>query len=349
MSLKYKDYYEILGLPRTASDQDIKKAFRKLARQYHPDVAKSTRGAEDKFKEINEAYEVLGDPTRRRRYDQLGANWKPGTDFRPAGSGFQEFRNGKPFNRNQAPDFEFDDGVNSGFSDFFEQVFGARGTDHGTFRGGSRFDEVDMAEKGKDVQGDIYVNLEEVAKGAVRSINISHKQECAACRGNGDINGRACNSCSGTGQVKKTHTFNVKIPVGVTQGQRLRIPAAGDEGLNGGQPGDAYVTVHIHSHPEFEVSGQDLIYETEISPAEAVMGTHLIIPTLTGEVNIRIPAGTQPGQKLRVRGRGMINANGGAGDLYVVTLVRIPDKLSDEESRLWARLAELNQQEAMSL
>ena len=203
MAVQYKDYYEILGVPRTASADELKKSFRKLARQYHPDVAKDKKKAEEKFKEINEAYEVLSDPAKRKKYDELGANWKSGADFRPP-SGWEHFAGGQTSRGRSADggDFETHFG-GTGFSDFFEQLFGSR------MRGGAGgfgrtagFEEEEFAERGRDVEGGIMVTLEEAARGSIRSVSVRHGS--------------------------RTETHQVKIPAGVTEGQRLRIAGRGE-------------------------------------------------------------------------------------------------------------------------
>jgi curved DNA-binding protein len=317
MPVQYKDYYETLGVPRGASDAEIKKAFRKLAREYHPDVAKDKKKAEEKFKELNEAYEVLSDPEKRKKYDQLGANWKSGADFRPP-PGWEGFGGGQTFHgRGQGGDeFEFRFG-GTGFSDFFEQLFGSMGGRRGGFGRFSNIEEPGMAERGHDIEGDIMVTLEEAMRGAVRTVNVRHA----------------------AGRSVKTETHQVKIPPGVTEGQRLRIAGRGEAGRGGGAAGDLYLRVRLARHPDFEVEDHDLVYEAELAPWEAVLGTNLSVPALEGRVNIKIPPGTQTGQKLRVRGRGLPTRDGGHGDLMVVTRIAVPARISDPEKKLWEQLA----------
>ena len=309
MPVQYKDYYETLGVPRTASAEELKKSFRKLARQYHPDVARDKKKAEEKFKEINEAYEVLSDPAKRKKYDELGANWKSGADFRPP-SGWEHFSGGQTFRGRDAggEDFETHFG-GTGFSDFFEQLFGSR------MRGGAggfgrspNFAEEDFAERGRDVEGDIMVTLEEAARGSIRSVSVRHGS--------------------------RTETHQVKIPAGVTEGQRLRIAGRGEHGSGGGVAGDLYLRVRLAKHPDFEVEDHHLIHEAELAPWEAALGAEISVPTLNGRVNIKIPAGTQSGQKLRVRGRGLPPS----GDLLVVTKIVVPAKISDAEKKVWEQL-----------
>ena len=309
MPVQYKDYYETLGVPRTASADELKKSFRKLARQYHPDVAKDKKKAEEKFKEINEAYEVLSDPAKRKKYDELGANWKSGADFRPP-SGWEHF-SGRQTSRGRSADggdFETHFG-GTGFSDFFEQLFGSR------MRGGAGgfgrtagFEDEEFAERGRDVEGDIMVTLEEAARGSIRSVSVRHGSH--------------------------TETHQVKIPAGVTEGQRLRIAGRGEHGSGGGAAGDLYLRVRLAKHPDFEVEDHNLIHEAELAPWEAALGAEISVPTLTGRVNIKIPAGTQSGQKLRVRARGVPPS----GDLLVVTKIVVPAKISDAEKKLWEQL-----------
>jgi curved DNA-binding protein len=304
MPVKYKDYYESLGVPRTASADEIKKSFRKLAREFHPDVAKDKKKAEERFKEINEAYEVLSDPDKRKKYDELGSNWKSGAEFRPPPGygGGQGFRGGRA-----AGGEEFHFG-GTGFSDFFEQMFGAR-MRGGGFEQGRGFTQEDMAERGADIEGDIMVTLEEAARGSVRTVNVTH------------------------GDRKESH--QVKIPAGIAEGQKLRLTGKGESGSGGGDNGDLYLRVRLAKHPDFDVDGKNLIYELELAPWEAALGAEISVPTLDGRVNIKIPAGTASGQKLRVRGRGL----GKDGDLFVVTKIVVPAKISDAQKKLWEQLA----------
>jgi curved DNA-binding protein len=340
MAVQYKDYYEVLGVPRTASDTEIKKAFRKLAREYHPDVAKNKKQAEEKFKEINEAYEVLGDAAKRKKYDELGPNWSAGADFR-APPGWESFGGGRPFSQRgpRGQEYEFHFG-GTGFSDFFEQLFGSKGGRAGGFGRGGAVDEEDFAaERGRDVEGDIMVTLEEAMRGSVRSVSVRHGIPCEHCGGTGQRAGHVCNVCGGTGQIAKTETHQVKIPAGVTEGQRLRVAGRGEAGAGGGAAGDLYLRVRLAKHPDFEVQDHNLIYEADLAPWEAVLGAEISVPTLDGRVNIRIPPGTQSGQKLRVRGRGLPKRGGGNGDLIVETQIEVPPQITEAERKLWEQLA----------
>ncbi len=348
MAVQFRDYYEVLGVPRAASEADIKKAFRKLARQFHPDVAKTKKGAEEKFKEINEAYEVLSDPTKRKKYDELGPNWKQGAEFRPPPGWQQEYQPGAGgrFSRGQpgaGGDYEFEFGGTTGFSDFFEQLFGSRGRGAGSTygrRGG--FAEEDLAERGQDVEGDIMVTLEEAMNGSIRAVTLKRTVVCDNCRGMGQKNGKPCPVCGGSGAVAKTETYQVKIPPGVTEGQRLRVAGRGEAGTHGGPAGDLYLRIRLAKHPDFEVEDHNLIFEAELAPWEAVLGTNIDVPTLDGKVSIKIPPGTQNGQKLRVRGRGLPSRSGTNGDLMVVTQIEVPAQITEEERKLWTQLAAIS-------
>jgi curved DNA-binding protein len=340
MPVQYKDYYEILGVPRTASEAEIKKAFRKLAREYHPDVAKNKKQAEEKFKDINEAYEVLGDSAKRKKYDELGSNWSSGSEFRPP-PGWESYTGtgGFPGRGPRGEEFEFHFG-GTGFSDFFEQLFGSRGGRGAAgFGRGGGFGEADLAERGRDIEGDIMVTLEEVIHGSVRSVSVRHGVPCEHCGGTGQRARHVCNVCGGTGQVSKTETYQVKIPAGVSEGQRLRVAGRGEAGLGGGAAGDLFLRVRFAKHPDFEVEGHNLIFEVELAPWEAVLGTSISVPTSNGRVNIKIPPGTLSGQKLRVRGRGLPERGSGSGDLIVVTRIEVPSKVSESERKLWEQLA----------
>ncbi|HMJ89972.1 MAG TPA: J domain-containing protein [Candidatus Acidoferrum sp.] len=318
MAVQFKDYYEVLGVPRGAGEDDLRKAFRKLARQYHPDVAKDKKVAEEKFKEINEAYEVLSDPAKRRKYDELGPNWKQGAEFRPP-PGWQGSR-GQPFGRGgQADGQEFHFG-GTGFSDFFEQVFGSArrgGASPSGARGGFPGEE-EFAERGRDVEGDIMVTLEEAMHGSVRAVTVQSS----------DPNGRT-----------RTETYQVRIPPGVTEGQKLRVPGRGQAGAGGGAAGDMFLRVLLQKHPDLKVENHDLVHEIEIAPWEAVLGTQLRVPALDGPLSIKVPPGTQSGQRLRVRGRGLPKRGGERGDLFVRVEVQTPRDVNEKERALWEQLS----------
>lgn len=323
MPVQFKDYYEVLGVPRDATDDAIKKAFRKLARQYHPDVAKDKKAAEEKFKEINEAYDVLSDPQKRRRYDELGQHWQEGIPFEgrpPPGAGARRAASGPQ-------DFEFRFG-GTGFSDFFEQFFGG-GARRG-MRGGIPFADEEFDEeffgrprgpmRGADIEGDIMVSLEEAMTGTVRNISLQRTDPR-------------------TGETK-TEVFKARIPAGVQDGQTIRARGLGGEGRHGGERGDLYLHVRLAAHPDFRVRGSDLYHDLELAPWEAVLGGTVTVPTPTSRINLRIPPGTTNQQHLRIRGQGLPipNRPGARGDLYVVVSIETPTQVSAEERALWEKL-----------
>jgi curved DNA-binding protein len=316
MAVEFKDYYAILGVPRTAGDDDIKKAFRKLARKYHPDVAKDKKSAEEKFKEINEANDVLSDPEKRRRYDELGANWQQGFPGHPPPR-----RAGAPNGREEEREFHFG---GTGFSDFFEQFFGGRraGTDFDDlFRRSARdagAREVDA--RGEDIEGDILVTLHEAMNGSMRTLTL-----------------RRTNPQTGE---TDSETFTVRIPPGAREGRRIRIPGKGEPGFGKGSAGDLYLRVRLEAHPDFEVRGADLYHTLELAPWEAVLGAQVAVPTLSGVIKLRIPPGTTTGKQLRVRGQGLPQPGGSEpGDLYVVAEVQVPSTISEQERAAWETLA----------
>jgi curved DNA-binding protein len=312
MPAKFRDYYDVLGVARDASDAEIKKAFRKLALQYHPDVAKDKTTAEEKFKEINEANQVLSDPEKRRQYDELGANWDhPERQAAYPQGGF----GGGP---EDGSEFHFD---GTGFSDFFQQFFGSRSRPVGGFRqvwgngtGGETF-----AQRGQDIEGDILVTLGEVLYGSERTIRLLRTDPRTA--------------------QSSTQTLQVKIPPGVRESQLIRLAGKGQEGIGGGNSGNLYLRVKFAQHPDFRVRGTDLYFDLELAPWEAVLGANVHIPTLDGTVSLTIPAGTTAEQKFRLRGKGLPLGDGTRGDLYVIVSIQVPSHLTPEQKVLWEQLA----------
>jgi curved DNA-binding protein len=347
MSVQYKDYYQVLGVARTASEDDIRKAFRKLAREYHPDVAKDKKSAEDKFKEINEAYEVLSDPEKRKKYDELGADWKQGAEFRPppgwGGQGQRRRRRSNGGQGKSAEDFEAHFG-GTGFSDFFEQFFssGGQGRRYG-FQSGEDFADEQTSFRGNDLEADIMVTLEEAVRGSVRTVNVRRNFPCSYCGGTGVVNDHGCAQCRGEGYIGKLDNYQVKVPTGVRSGQKLRLAGKGEMGQGHGPAGDLYLNVRFARHPDFTVDGSDLAYDLDLAPWEAVLGTNVDVPTLHGKVSIKIPAGTNNGQKLRIRGKGLPVKDGGHGDLYVVVQIKVPAKVTEAEKELWEKLAKVSE------
>ncbi len=303
--MKYKDYYQVLDVPRGATQDDIKKAYRKLARKYHPDVSKE-KDAEERFKEINEAYQTLSEPEKRAAYDQLGRH-RPGEEFRPPPGWGGQFR----FEEADLNDF-------LDLSELFER-FGAGGPRRGRARQG-RF-----AMPGQDYEVTAHLTLEEVNQGAEVTLELSAPE------------------LTPDGAVRReSKTVRVRVPKGATDGQRLRVPGKGGPGANGGAPGDLYLNIVLRPHPLFKASGHDLYLELPVAPWEAVLGAEIEVPTLAGRVKVTVRPGSRAGQKLRLAGRGLPTPKDGHGDLYCVLQVVTPAALSDRERQLYQELAQLS-------
>jgi curved DNA-binding protein len=300
VAVKFRDYYEVLGVPRSASTDEIKKAYRKLARKHHPDLhppADRPKAAE-RFKEINEAHEVLRDPDKRKKYDALGENWKNGMDFTPppgAGRGATDAGQWQ----------EFDGGD---FSEFFASIFGGAGGRTGRASRGGR-GGVRMAMAGSDVEAELPVTLEDLLKGGKRRIQLSGGRH-----------------------------LEVDIPRGVRDGTVLRLAGQGEPGTNGGPPGDLFLHIRAVPHPHFRAIGDDLETELPLWPWQAVLGAQVRLETLDGPVTLKVAPGTQSGQRLRLRGRGLPRADGARGDLYAVTRIVIPTKSGADEKEAYEAL-----------
>ncbi|MHB8916725.1 MAG: DnaJ C-terminal domain-containing protein [Desulfocucumaceae bacterium] len=324
MGVAFQDYYETLGVGRGATEKEIKAAYRKLARQWHPDVhtEKEKGRAEEKFKQINEAYEVLSDKEKRAKYDQLGANWKAGQDFQPPPDmeGFHFYTGA---------------GGNGGFSDFFETIFGGEspfGRPARTARRGPV--------PGRDVESEMELTLEEAFHGGEKTLQLSAREICQACGGSGETDRSFCSRCGGTGVSNSVKNLSVKIPPGVHDGSRIRLKGQGGEGFGGGPRGDLYLKVRLIPHQVFKLQGSDLENELSLLPHQAVLGDQVSVPTLDGAVNMKVPAGARTGQRLRLRGKGMPHG-GGRGDQYVRLKIDIPERLTNEEEQLYRQLAAL--------
>jgi curved DNA-binding protein len=320
MSVDFKDYYQVLGVSPQATDEEIKKAFRTLARKYHPDVATDKKTAEEKFKELNEAHEVLSHPEMRQKYDQLGADWRTGARPRPhpsrAGSATAGGGGG-----NGEYEFQFE---GTGFSDFFEQFFGyhaSRPRRTPKSDGGRAADAEDSgpAFRGRDLEGEILITLDEALKGAMRALSVRRPD-------------------ARTGE-ETTTTYSVRIPAGVQAGQFIRVPGKGGEGWRGGDAGDIYLRVRYAQHPDWRARGADLVGSLELAPWEAVLGATVPVKTLDGTVSVKVPAGTQQGRQLRVRAKGLPRGTAGRGDVYLVVSIQVPPRIGREEERSWQQLA----------
>lgn len=304
--MDYKDYYAILGVAREATPDEIKQAYRRLARKYHPDVSKEAN-AEEKFKNLQEAYDVLKDAEKRKAYDALGADWKAGQEFRPP-PGWQQRSQG--FSAEEA----------EGFSDFFAQMFG-----QGRTRGGAHFEGADFGgfqQRGMDQHAKILITLEEAFKGGSRGITLQVP------------------AMDAQGRLKTTERqLKVTIPPGVTQGQQLRLAGLGGAGEGGAPAGDLYLEIDIQPHALFTLQGKDVYLTLPVAPWEAALGAEIKVPTLGGSVGLKLAAASQSGQKLRLRGRGM-PGKPNAGDQYAILQIMAPTPHNEEQRTLYQKMAE---------
>lgn len=329
MGIDYKDYYAILGVKKGASGEMIKQAYRRLAKRHHPDLHpdKDKAQAEKKFKEINEAYEVLSDPEKKAKYEQIGPDWEEKHEPRSPPSGGParyEFRPGE-----RGDSF-------AGFSDFFETVFGnAGGQGFGkgeAFEGGSR--------KGQDVEAELPLSLESSLQGGDKRISIVAPILCTVCRGSGRQGSRFCPPCAGVGETKQERSITAHLPQHSRDGMRLRLRGQGGRGSRGAEPGDLFLRIRLLPHAAYKVSGSDLETTVTVMPWEASLGGEITTPTLEGPIRIRIPAGTHSGRRLRLAGKGLGKEGGSRGDLYTVVRIDIPDRTNDRMARLYQELRE---------
>jgi len=322
-----KDYYKILGINTTASEKEIKQAYRGLARKYHPDINPGDKSAEEKFKEINAAYEVLSNPEKRKKYNQFGEQWEYADQF--AKSGGQE-RVRWDFNRD-GTSFEYGDP--SGFGDLFSSLFGD--SDIGSrMRRGPR--------RGQDIESLIEVTLEEAYHGSQRLMQLQTEEPCTACGGTGRVGNRACTICGGVGVKVIPRRLEVKIPAGVKDGSRIRIAGEGGPGLASGKKGDLYLVVKVLPHKLFERKGDDLYTEVSVLLATAILGGEVRLPTLNGSISLKIPPETQNGKVFRLAGKGMPQlGNNKYGNMLAKVKVVLPTNLTEEEKKLFEKLQSL--------
>jgi len=322
-----KDYYQILGVSRNASEKEIKQAYRRLARKYHPDLNPNDKSAEAKFKEINAAYEVLSDPGKRKKYDQFGEQWEYAEQF--AKSRGQE-RVRWDFNRGGTT-FEYGD--LGGFGDIFSSLFGDSGIGSRMRRG---------PQHGQDVESTIEVTLEEAYHGSTRVIQLQIEEPCTACGGTGRVGNRVCTICNGAGGKVIPRRLEVKIPAGVRDGSRIRIAGEGGSGRAGGGKGDLYLVVKVLPHKLFERKGDDLHTEVSVPLATVMLGGEVRLPTLNGNLSLKIPPETQNGKVFRLAGKGMPKlGKSDYGSMVARVKVVLPTNLTEEEKKLFERLRSL--------
>ncbi len=348
-AVQYKDYYNVLGIERSADDAEVRAAYRTLARKHHPDVNPNDPTAEERFKEVSEAYEVLSDAEKRRMYDRFGRDWEryrdagltgaDGSSQRPTDEDFGTWFTGGAPTSGRAPHGD----AGGRFSDFFGLHFGnyAQGRAQPFRRQRRRL-------RGEDLELEVGVSLEEAFHGTTRRVTLSAPSSCATCDGTGLARGTTCPTCDGTGQVAIRRTIEVNIPPGVRTGSRVRATGQGGAGRNGAPNGDVHLHIRVAEDPRFVRSGDDLKVSVDVPLYTAVLGGEVIVPTLSGRVALRIPPETQNGSLFRLRGKGMprISKQAGAtsaGDLLVTVSVRIPTNLSEQERQLFERLRDLRQ------
>jgi DnaJ-class molecular chaperone len=356
--MEFRDYYKALGVERTASDAEIKTAFRKLARKYHPDVNPNKKEAEQRFKEINEAYQVLSDPTKRKKYDELGADWERGATE-------EEMRRRYGWADFETAGARETDEAGAGFSDFFAQFFGGlgggfagRGFGERTTRG---FDFSEGPARGRDIEAKVEVSLRDAMGGTKMRIGVNAEDECPRCGGTGMITaeerrGKAriirsaepCPTCHGTGSLPARRTLEVTIPPGVVDGTRIRLKGQGSKGPRPELNGDLYLSVRLKPDRVFTPNGRDIRCELPVWDYEAALGAEVAAPTLDGRVALKIPPGSQSGRVMRLRGRGLPGrGKEAAGDLLYELRVLAPTDLTDDERRLLEDLADRRRKRAV--
>jgi curved DNA-binding protein len=324
MSVKYKDYYKTLGVDRKASQDEIKKAYRTLAKKYHPDRNPDDEKIKGKFEEISEAYEVLSDPEKKRKYDALGSNWRSGQNFRPSddwASSF-DFDLGSFMN-----DFNFSGGSSTtGFSDFFESIFGNKTNRRTTRNTRTNFNKTySQQAKGKDVRVKLPVTLEDIYFSRIKNVSVKIP---------------IVNATGGT--EYQTKKFDIKIPKGIRDGQKLRYKAEGSNTIPNGARGDLYFEIEIEEHSLFRREGMNLYVDLPITPWEAVLGATVSIPTMDGSIKLKVPEGIESDKKLRVKGKGLKDPKGKNGSLFAIVKISIPNDISDEEKELYLKLKEVS-------
>ncbi|MEO6835315.1 MAG: DnaJ C-terminal domain-containing protein [Candidatus Tumulicola sp.] len=335
--MNFRDYYSVLGVPKNAAQKDVKSAYRKLARKWHPDAnPNNAKEAEEKFKEISEAYEVLGDAEKRKKYDLLGPDWQQAA---------RQAEQQRRYHTSDDAEFDFGNfrggqraagGGPSGFSDFFDMFFSGVGRRQTTQTTG-------FAQRGQDLETTIELSLRDVYDGGKKSISLQVEDVCPRCRGTGTENGHLCAQCHGTGRVLNLRKFEVTIPKGIGDGQRIRLAGQGGVGLNGGPNGDLHLIVKSVEDPTYKRKGDDLYVDLPVSIYDLMLGGEVKVPTLGGQVAMTIPEGTQNNRLLRLSGKGMPRVKGaGAGDQYVRLIGQLPQNLSDKERKLFKELAAMH-------
>jgi DnaJ-class molecular chaperone len=326
MATTFKDYYDILKVDHKATKEEIKTAYRKAARKYHPDLqAKSEKTAsEEKIKEINEAYEVLGDSEKRTKYDLVDERQSSGQEWKA------------PPNTGEHESNSWDNEDSGSFSDFFESMFGRRAS-----RGYTGRSRQQMSMRGENLESEIGLSLEEAYHGGQKALRFSLSERCKECGGTGAASHRICQSCGGTGYRATNKTLEVKIPAGVREGNKIRLRGQGGEGTGSGERGDLLLIIKVLPHAVFTLKGNNIETTIQIRPEQAVLGGQISAPTLDGKVMIAVPPMSHNGDKLRLRSKGWPRKDGNRGNQYVEIVIDIPHSLSQAEREIYQRLTEL--------
>lgn len=335
-----QDYYEILGVPRDASAEQIKRAFRKLALKWHPDRNKNNPAAEERFKAINEAYEVLSDPEKRAKYDKYGEHWRQAEAYEAAGidpnAGTRWWSGPGGAYRVYVHDVGPDGATSAQVEDFeslFDDVFGGLGG-FGAFRTSTA-----TPRRGEDLGGELYLTLSEALHGCRKTAQLQLDEPCGACGGTGHTGGRLCRTCSGRGAVLRHRQLDIKVPAGVRPGQKIRLSGQGAPGAAGSPPGDLLITIRLHPHPVFRVIGDDVELDLPVAPWELALGAEVDVPTLRGSVRVKLPPNSPNGRVLRLRGLGWPKKDGSRGNMLVRLVAAVPRAETVAQREAYERLA----------
>ncbi len=324
-----KDYYDVLGVKKDATEKEIKQAYRRLARRYHPDVNPGDKAAEARFKEINAAYEVLSDTEKRQKYDKYGDKWQYADQFEQAARQQPQWDSSQS---GGATGYRFGGDI-GGFDSIFDELFGG-------IRG--RTSRRTRQARGEDLESEVEVSLDEAYRGTTRTISLQVPETCPTCKGTGRIQNVPCSTCRGSGMVENIKRLEVKIPAGVQTGSRVRIAGKGQPGYGGGPPGDLYLRITVAPHPSLEREGDNLTTTVQVPLSVAILGGEVQVPAPGGKLALKIPPETQNGRAFRLAGRGMPRLGSSAkGDLLVKVNVVLPTKLSEKEKELFKKLAEI--------
>lgn len=347
METKSKDYYEILGVSRNASEDQIKKAYRKLARKHHPDLNPGDKASEERFKDLQTANEVLSNAENRKKYDKYGENWRHAEQFEAAEAAQKNRQTGSPFGGKSYYQTNQTGGQNYDFGNFDFNFGDAGGAGGGIFdelfnrtgRGGRA--RQTAPSRGRDVEATLELSLEDAHRGGRHSLQLQTTNICPTCGGSGVLtNGEICPTCNGAGRVIQPKTLEVNIPAGVRDGATLRLAGQGGAGAAGTPAGDLYLKIRLRPHEQFTIRGDDLEIEISIAPWEAVLGAKIQVPTIDGSVEMTVPPNSSSGAKLRLRGQGLNKRGGGRGDEYVRLKIVVPKNVGDEERGLYEELRE---------